>query len=125
MNVVNQWLKRVRNRVTLAEWWKVFRLKLVGQYRYYGISGKMQALREFARETSKLAYKWINRRNQKKSFTHGQYCRFKKYNPLPEAKIYHLSYTLSSCRGSITEEPNPGNLDVRFCEEHQVTERRL
>jgi len=96
MKAVNQWLKRVRNQVTLVEWWKVFRLKLVGHYRYYGISGNMQALRKFFRETSALAYKWINRRSQKKSFTFAQYCKFKKYNPLPEPKIYHLTYTLSS-----------------------------
>ncbi len=96
MKAVNQWLKRVRNQVTLAEWWKVFRLKLIGHYRYYGISGNMQALRKFSRETSALAYKWINRRSQKKSFTYAQYCNFKKYNPLPEPKIYHLTYTLSS-----------------------------
>jgi len=97
MKAANQWLKRVRNQVTLAEWWKVFRLKLIGHYRYYGISGNMQALRKFSRETSALAYKWINRRSQKKSFTYAQYCNFKKYNPLPEPKIYHLNYTLSSC----------------------------
>jgi RNA-directed DNA polymerase len=96
MEAVNQWLKRVRNQVTLAEWWKVFRLKLIGHYRYYGISGNMQALRKFSRESSALAYKWINRRSQKKSFTYAQYCKFKKYNPLPEPKIYHLTYTLSS-----------------------------
>ena len=97
MKAVNQWLKRVRNQVTLAEWWKVFRLKLIGHYRYYGISGNMQALRKFSRKTSALAYKWINRRSQKKSFTYAQYGNFKKYNPLPEPKIYHLTYTLSSC----------------------------
>ncbi len=96
MKAVNQWLKRVRNQGALVEWWKVFRLKLVGHYRYYGISGNMQALRKFSRETSALAYKWINRRSQKKSFTYAQYCKFKKYNPLPEPKIYHLTYTLSS-----------------------------
>ena len=97
MKAVNHWLKRVRNQVTLAEWWKVYRLKLLGHYRYYGISGNMLALRKFYRETSQLAYKWINRRSQKKSFTYAQYCTFKKYNPLPEPKIYHLTYTLSSC----------------------------
>jgi RNA-directed DNA polymerase len=96
MKAVNQWLKSVRNQAKLAEWWKVFGLKLVGHYRYYGISGNMQALRRFSRETSELAYKWINRRSQKKSYTYAQYCKFKKYNPLPEPKIYHLNYTLSS-----------------------------
>jgi group II intron reverse transcriptase/maturase len=96
MKAVNQWLKSVRNQVKLAEWWKVLGLKLVGHYRYYGMSGNLQALRKFSREASKLAYKWINRRSQKKSYTYAQYCKFKKYNPLPEPKIYHLTYTLSS-----------------------------
>ncbi|MDI7261429.1 MAG: hypothetical protein QME90_16110, partial [Thermodesulfobacteriota bacterium] len=111
-------LKSVRNQVKLAEWWKVLGLKLVGHYRYYGMSGNLQALMKFSRQTSKLAYKWINRRSQKKSFTFARYCKFKKYNPLPEPKIYHLTYTLSSYWGGITEEPNLGNPDVRFCEGH-------
>lgn len=93
---MNLWFKKVRNAVGLEEWWKVLRLKLIGHYRYYGISGNMQALRKFYIQTSKLAYKWINRRSQKKSFTYAQYCKFKEYNPLPEPKIYHLTYTLSS-----------------------------
>jgi group II intron reverse transcriptase/maturase len=93
---MNLWLKKARNFVELKEWWKVLRVKLLGHYRYYGASGNMQALRKFYIQTSKLAYKWINRRSQKKSFTYAQYCKFKEYNPLPEPKIYHLIYTLSS-----------------------------
>ena len=93
---MNDWLKKVRNLVELKEWWGVLRLKLLGHYHYYGISGNMQALRRFYILTSKLAYKWINRRSQKKSYTYKQYCHFKEYHPLPEPKIYHLTYTLSS-----------------------------
>ncbi len=96
LKAMNQWLKSVRNQAKLEAWWKVLRLKLVGHYRYYGMSGNLQALREYAREASKLAYKWINRRSQKKSYTYAQYCKFRKYNPLPAPKIYHLTYTLSS-----------------------------
>jgi len=96
IKAMNDWLKKVRNLVELKEWWGVLRLKLLGHYRYYGISGNMQAVRRFYILTSRLAYKWINRRSQKKSYTFKQYCRFKEYNPLPEPKIYHLTYTLSS-----------------------------
>ncbi|MBU1615699.1 hypothetical protein KJ693_10400, partial [bacterium] len=85
-----------RNFVELKKWWRVLRLKLLGHYRYYGISGNFQELRKFYILTSRLAYKWINRRSQKKSFTYRKYCRFKEFNPLPEPKIYHLTYTLSS-----------------------------
>jgi hypothetical protein len=37
---------------------------------------------------------------------------------LPRPKIYHLTYTLSKFRGSITEEPCVGNPQARFCEGH-------
>lgn len=95
MVAMNQWLKEIRNKIKLKEWWKVLNKKVIGHYRYYGISGNMRALRKFYILTSKLAYKWINRRSQKKSFTYEQYCRFVKYKPLPEPKIYHLTYVLS------------------------------
>lgn len=113
---MNEWMKKVRNLKPLKEWWEVIKVKLTGHYRYYGISGNMQALREFYAGTSKLAYKWINRRSQKISYTYPQYCRFKEHNPLPEPKIYNLTYTLSRFKGSITEEPCVGNLQARFCE---------
>jgi len=70
--------------------------KLVGPYHYYGISGNMARIRAFQLEGSKLAYKWINRRSQKKSYPFKQFCRFKEFNPLPVPKIYHLTYSLSS-----------------------------
>ena len=96
IKAMNVWLKSVRNRVKLGEWWKTLRIKLIGHYRYYGISGNLQGLRKFEEQTSRLAYKWVNRRSQKKSYTYAQFCRFKKYNPLPVPKIYHLTYALSS-----------------------------
>ncbi len=106
IKAMNLWMKKVRNQVKLKEWWEVLKIKLLGHYRYYGISGNIQELRKFYIQTSKPAYKWINRRSQKKSYTYDKYCRFKKYNPfLPEPKIYHLTYTLFLHRGSMTEEP--------------------
>jgi len=92
---VNIWLKKVRNLVKLKSWWKVFGVKLIGHYRYYGISGNYRELRRFYILAIRLAYKWINRRSQKKSYNWVQYGRFLEYNPLPKPKIYHLTYTLS------------------------------
>jgi hypothetical protein len=92
----NLWLKRVRNLVELQEWWKVLGRKLRGHYHYYGVSGNMAGIRAFQVEVAKRAFKWINRRSQKRSYTLQQYSRFMRYNPLPEPKIYHLTYTLPS-----------------------------
>jgi len=95
MKEMNQWLKDVRNQVELKEWWEVLKLKLIGHFRYYGISGNMRKIRAFYKRTIRLAFKWINRRSQKRSYNWEQFQRFLRFNPLPVPKIYHLTYTLS------------------------------
>jgi group II intron reverse transcriptase/maturase len=114
----NRWLKDVRNMIKMEDWWKVLRMKLIGHYRYYGISGNMRDLRAFYNQTVKLAYKWINRRSQKKSYNITQFYKMLEYNPLPKPKIYHRTYSPSSYWGNLTEEPYAGNPHVRFCEGH-------
>lgn len=116
MKATNIWLKGVRNAVKLKQWWPVLAMKLAGHYRYYGVSGNSYCIRTFYSQTVKPAYKWINRRSQKKSYNWTQFNRFLQFNPLPKPKIYHQLYTLSSYIGRIAEEPNVGNLQVRFCE---------
>jgi len=96
IKATNLWLKNVRNLVELKQWWQVLGKKLIGHYNYYGISGNTPQIRKFYKRSVSLAYKWINRRSQKKSYNWEQFCRFLKYNPLPRPKIYHLTYTLSS-----------------------------
>jgi len=92
---LNQWLKKIRNMVKLKEWWEVLRAKLLGHYHYYGLSGNMPEMKAFYKHILRLAFKWINRRSQKKSYNWIQFSKFLKYNPLPKPKIYHLTYTLS------------------------------
>ncbi len=69
----------------------------IGHYQYYGISGNIQGLQSFYYHTVRFAFKWINRRNQKKSYNGSQFNRFLSFNPLPKPKIYH-SYALSKRR---------------------------
>jgi group II intron reverse transcriptase/maturase len=95
MKEMNEWLKGIRNFVRLKEWWEILKVKLTGHYRYYGMSGNSSMINKFYQETSRLAYKWINRRSQKKSCTYEKYRRNWK-DTLPKPKIYHLTYTLSS-----------------------------
>ena len=80
----------------LQDWWQVLRQKLKGHYDYYVISGNMVGIGKFYKKSISLAYKWINRRSQKRNFNWEQFYRFQKYTPLPEPKIYHLTFTLSS-----------------------------
>lgn len=99
LKAMNQWLKSIRNAVELKEWWETLKQKLAGHYRYYGMSGNMRELRVYYSRTASLAYKWINRRSQKKSMNMERYRRLiYEWSPLPQPKIYHLTYTLSSKR---------------------------
>ena len=93
---MNVWLKSVRNQLPLQEWWQVLGHKLLGHYHYYGVSGNIRRLRAYRTQTIRLAYKWVNRRSQKRSYNWKQFNNWLKYNPLPEPKIYHRIYTLSS-----------------------------
>jgi RNA-directed DNA polymerase len=89
MKDMNIWMKSIRNRIELKDWWKVLGLKLLGHYRYYGMSGNIRSLQNFYHQVVRLAFKWINRRSQKKSYDWDQFNRFLLFNPLPKPKIYH------------------------------------
>jgi len=96
MKDMNLWLKSIRNRVELKEWWKLLRLKLLGHYQYYGMSGNVRWLQNFFHHTVRLAFKWINSRSQKKSYNWDQFHSFIQFNPLPKPKIYHSLYNLNA-----------------------------
>jgi hypothetical protein len=91
---LNQWLRAVRNARPLEEWWEILKQKLRGHYQYYGISGNMRSLRAFLREAVRLAYKWINRRSQRRSYNWEQFRRLLHHRPLPEPRIVHQIYRL-------------------------------
>jgi RNA-directed DNA polymerase len=95
---LNEWLKAVRNRCQVKEWWPVLKAKLRGHYQYYGVSGNMRLLSRFYWLTVRLAMKWLNRRSQKHSFSCEGFGAYLKHYPLPKPRIVHDLYTLSPVR---------------------------
>ena len=93
---MNEWLKQSRNSMGLKEWWSILKRKLVGHYQYYGIRGNMRSLQSYYIQVLRLTYKWINRRSQRRSYTWEQYSRWIRNNPLPQPKIYHKPYKLTT-----------------------------
>ena len=98
MKAINTWLKSVRNAVKLRQWWPVLQVKLIGHYRYYGISGNLSALRRYYVGVLGLVYKWINRRSQRRSYNRGGFAQYLEYYPLPTPRIYRNLYTLSPAK---------------------------
>lgn len=92
LSLMNFWMKKTRNRMRIAELWKLICLKLRGHFEYYGVSGNSISLSKFKDIVKKIAFKWLNRRSQKRSYTWEQFSRFVKFNPLPKPKIKHSLY---------------------------------
>ena len=112
---INLWLKKVRCAYHISEWWKVLNLKLLGHFRYFGVSGNMQWVGRFYHQTKRLVLKWINRRSQKKSMTWDEFNSYTETHPLATPKIFINLFTLSPIGECSVEEPYVGKPQVRFC----------
>lgn len=86
---VNEWCKRIRNRKPLAEIWKTFQAKIRGHVQYYGVSHNTDKVDEFIDRATKILFKWLNRRSQKKSFSWDTFQNFIKKYPLSKARVIH------------------------------------
>ena len=84
---ITGFVKEVRGRLSLKEWWPFLKSKVAGHINYFGVSGNYRCLKQFIQRVTWIAFKWINRRSQKKSMNWEQYRRFLGFNPLPQARI--------------------------------------
>ncbi|MCS7465014.1 group II intron reverse transcriptase/maturase [Paenibacillus doosanensis] len=62
--------------------------KLLGHYRYYGITDNGPMLSRYWYGTMKLLFKWLNRRSQRNSYTWDKFLLLMKAHPLPKPRIY-------------------------------------
>ncbi|MBR4061062.1 MAG: group II intron reverse transcriptase/maturase [Lachnospiraceae bacterium] len=84
---MNLWLKYNRN-IPLKELMSRLNQKLVGHYRYYGVSYNVQMLVKYHYYVVNMLFKWLNRRSQKKSFTWEQFHMMLTYYPIAKPKRY-------------------------------------
>ena len=64
--------------------WKIFQSKIRGHIQYYGVSFNTDKVKEFIAQATKILFKWLNRRSQKRSFNWDKFQKFMEKNPLPE-----------------------------------------
>ena len=80
------WIKANRNK-PLKEIMATVTRKLIGHYNYYGITDNSESLSRFLFEITKLLFKWLNRRSQKKSYEWNGFNQMLKIYKLPMPKI--------------------------------------
>ena len=59
---------------------------------YYGISQNVGKVDVFIGLSTKILYKWLNRRSQRKSFDWDKFNMFMKKNPLEKARVIHALF---------------------------------
>lgn len=89
---VNVWAREVRNKAPLKEIWSTFCQKLEGHIRYYGVSFNVKMVENFLDKATRILFKWLNRRSQRKSFDWEKFKLFIKRYPLPKARICHVLF---------------------------------
>jgi hypothetical protein len=86
---IAKWARENRSKAPLKQLWKTFCAKLRGHIQYYGVSFNISRTQTFVWGATKVMFKWLNRRSDKKSFTWAQFRLFLKRYPPPEARICH------------------------------------
>ena len=85
----NEWAKQIRNEKPMKEIWQTLKAKLRGHIQYYGVSHNIGKVNTFLSEVTRIMYKWLNRRSQRKSFTWEKFHKYMETDPLPRGKIVH------------------------------------
>jgi group II intron reverse transcriptase/maturase len=88
---MKEWLKGARIMPT-KEIMAIINRKLIGHYRYYGLTYNIPSLVKFHYYTTGLLYRWMNRRSQKKSYNWEGFTRLLEYYPLAYPKRYYNLY---------------------------------
>ena len=86
-----EWVKSVRDNA-MTDIIRTVKAKLVGHYRYYGITDNSVMMKKYRHQVIMLLFKWLNRRSQRKSFTFEKFNLFLKFHKLPYPKIYVSIY---------------------------------
>jgi len=89
--IVKEWIKENRH-IAINKLIEKLNIKLLGHYRYYGISDNSDKLQEFMRYITVTLFKQLRRRGQKHKLTWEKYLRILKYNPIVQPKIYISLY---------------------------------
>jgi Retron-type reverse transcriptase len=84
---VKEWLKENIHSKP-SETIELLNKKLVGHYRYYGISGNYEGLLKFYHYIRIALYKTLTRRSQRTYLTWRRYRRLLEKHPIAEPKIY-------------------------------------
>ena len=81
------WLYQNRD-IKVSDLMEQVKIKLIGHYRYYGISYNSKMLANFRQRTIEYLFKVLNRRSNRRSYNWEGFTEMLRYYKLPYPKIY-------------------------------------
>ena len=84
---IRKWIRVERNKHGTAVIMKKLRLKLLGHWNYYGVSGNIRMLKVYYFKVCRIVFKWLNRRSQRKSCNWHGFNEMLKHFQIPEPRI--------------------------------------
>ena len=95
LRATRQWCRRHRH-LPLREQQTMLRLKLLGHYNYYGITGNSTSLSRYWREVRGIWRTWLSRRSRKAYLSWDCFYRLLMRYPLPPPRAVHSIYRAAS-----------------------------
>ena len=86
------WLGQVKNEYPLPNIWRMLAAKMKGHYNYSGVSGNFEAVQRFYHHAHWQAFKWMNRRSQRKCWDWPQCAAYLEEHPLPKPRLSYAIY---------------------------------
>lgn len=84
---IKDWCTKTSRRHKLLEFWPTICAKLQGHINYFGVSLNLRRLASFIFLSTRIVFKILNRRSQRKSFTWEKFNLFLARNGCPKARI--------------------------------------
>jgi RNA-directed DNA polymerase len=91
---INEWCRDNRHR-PIRDQHSRLSAKLEGHYAYYGITGNMQQLQRYSRQTVRSWRRWLERRTRAKGLTWARFNALLARHPLPPPRIVHRYTSVS------------------------------
>jgi len=82
----SEWCRENRN-LRLKELFKRLNVKLRGYYNYYGVHGNSVRLNAFFHHATRILFKWLNRRSQRRSYNWAGYRELLEHFQVPRPRI--------------------------------------
>ncbi len=112
INNAAAWCRRHRHRPVTVQHAALTR-RIQGHFNYFGVSGNARSLGRLVDATERHWYKWLRRRSHRSRLTWPRFVALLERYPLPTPRI-RVRIWGTAPRVTSTEEPDGGNLLVRF-----------